>query len=118
VPAGNRIAGTLARVAFAELAWQPTRLSEIALEARGQGDLPVNDANSDFASGFVFTSLRARQRVDLGAERGRLDLLARIDNLADRRVVGTVIVNEASERFFEPAPGRTYLLSARWSRGF
>lgn len=118
VPAGNRIAGTLARVAFAELAWQPTRQSEIALEARGQGDLPVNDANSDFAPGFVLTSLRARQSADLGSGRGRLDLLARIDNLAGRRVVGTVIVNEANDRFFEPAPGRAYLLSARWSRGF
>lgn len=118
VPAGNRIAGTLDQVVYAELAWQPSRLSEIALEVRGQGDLPVNDANSDFAGGFAITSLRARQAVDLGPGRGRLDLLARVDNLSDRRVVGTVIVNEANERFFEPAPGRTYLLSARWSRGF
>jgi len=118
VPAGNRIAGTLAKTAYAELAWQPERLREIALELRAQGDLPVNDANSDFADGFALFAIRARQGVDLGPGHGRLDLLARIDNLADRRVVGTVIVNEGNSRFFEPAPGRSYLLSARWSRSF
>jgi iron complex outermembrane receptor protein len=28
----------------------------------------------------------------------------------DRRYAGSVIVNEANGRFFEPAPGRTWLL--------
>jgi iron complex outermembrane receptor protein len=31
------------------------------------------------------------------------------DNLLDRRYAGSVIVNEGNGRFFEPAPGRTYL---------
>jgi iron complex outermembrane receptor protein len=30
----------------------------------------------------------------------------RIDNLANRRYVGSVIVNETNSRFFEPEPGR------------
>ena len=34
----------------------------------------------------------------------------RIDNVADRRYVGSVIVNEGNGRFFEPAPGRTWLV--------
>ena len=61
-------------------------------------------------------ALRAQWRLNLGA--GRLDVLARVDNLADRRVAGSVIVNEGSARFFEPAPGRSGLLSARWSALF
>ncbi|MDO9460421.1 MAG: hypothetical protein Q7N95_09950, partial [Alphaproteobacteria bacterium] len=60
--------------------------------------------------------LRARWQVAAGP--GRLDLLARLDNLADRRVAGSVIVNEGNSRFFEPAPGRSALLSARWSMPF
>jgi iron complex outermembrane receptor protein len=44
-----------------------------------------------------------------------VELLLRVDNLADRRVAGSVIVNEANGRFFEPSPGRSVLLSARWS---
>jgi iron complex outermembrane receptor protein len=33
---------------------------------------------------------------------------ARIDNLANRSYVGSVIVNETNSRFFEPEPGRTF----------
>jgi iron complex outermembrane receptor protein len=116
VAAGNRIAGTLARTGFAELVWQPQAAVQLGLELKGQGRLPVNDVNSDFAGGFGLLALRAQWRLDLGA--GRLDLLARIDNLADRRVAGSVIVNEGNSRFFEPAPGRAALLSARWSAPF
>jgi iron complex outermembrane recepter protein len=34
----------------------------------------------------------------------------RVDNLTDRNYVGSVIVNEGNQRYFEPAPGRTWLL--------
>ena len=116
VPPGNRIAGTLARSGYAELAWLPVASTELALESRFQSDVPVNDVNSDFAAGFGLLALRARWQVDAGP--GRLELLGRVDNLADRRVVGSVIVNEGNLRFFEPAAGRTMLLSARWSQRF
>jgi iron complex outermembrane receptor protein len=116
VAAGNRIAGTLARTGFAELVWQPQAAVQLGLELKGQGRLSVNDVNSDFAGGFGLLALRAQWRLELGV--GRLDLLARIDNLADRRVAGSVIVNEGNSRFFEPAPGRSGLLSARWSAPF
>jgi len=116
VPAGNRIAGTMARSAYAELAWAPLAGVELAAEARGQGQVPVNDVNSDFAGGFGLLALRARWQKETAI--GRLELLGRVDNLADRRVAGSVIVNEGNSRFFEPAPGRSWLLSARWSTTF
>jgi iron complex outermembrane receptor protein len=115
VAAGNRIAGTLPYNAYVELAWVRAQ-AEVALEARGQGRLPVNDINSDFAHGFGLLALRAVWKLALGP--GRLELLGRVDNLADRRVAGSVIVNESNQRFFEPAAGRSYLLSARWNRPF
>jgi iron complex outermembrane receptor protein len=116
VAPGNRIAGTLARTGFAELAWRPRAYDELALELRGQSRLPVNDVNSDFAAGFGLLALRARARIPLA--HGWLELLARIDNLANRSVATSVIVNEGNARFFEPAPGRSLLLSARWSQRF
>jgi iron complex outermembrane recepter protein len=61
-------------------------------------------------------ALRALHTVPLGA--GRLELLARIDNLGDRRYAGSVIVGDANGRFFEPAPGRTWLLGATWRQGW
>ena len=44
---------------------------------------------------------------------GRLSQTLRVDNLADHRYVGSVIVNESNGRYYEPSPGRTalYLLS-------
>jgi iron complex outermembrane recepter protein len=116
VTAGNRIAGTQRASGYAEVAWEPVPRAEVALEGRAQSDVPVNDANSDFAEGFGLLSLRARWKFDLGL--GQLDMLGRIDNLADRRVIGSVIVNDANSRFFEPAAGRTWLISARWSQRF
>jgi iron complex outermembrane receptor protein len=38
---------------------------------------------------------------------------ARIDNLADERYVGSVIVNQAASQFYEPAPGRNWTLGLR-----
>jgi iron complex outermembrane receptor protein len=112
VPAGNRIAGTMARSAYAELAWAPLAGVELAAEARGQGQVPVNDVNSDFAAALASWPCAPRWQKETAI--GRLELLARVDNLADRRVAGSVIVNEGNSRFFEPAPGRSWLLSATW----
>lgn len=116
VPAGNRIAGTQRASGYAELAWLPAPGAEFALEGRAQSDVPVNDANSDFAAGFGLLALRARWPFALGP--GQLELLGRIDNLADRRVVGSVIVNDGNRRFFEPAAGRTWLVGVRWAQRF
>jgi iron complex outermembrane recepter protein len=115
VPAGNRIAGTLPKTAFAEVVWTPGPF-ELALETRGQGRQPVNDVNSDFASGFGLLALRALWRADLGP--GKLEALLRVDNLADRKVAGSVVVGETNGRFFEPAAGRNATLSLRWRQGF
>ena len=116
IVAGNRIAGTLEQWGFAELVWAATPALEFGLEGRAQSNVPVNDANGDFAEGFGLLGLRARWQVPLGP--GTLDLLGRVDNLADRTVIGSVIVNDANQRFFETAPGRNWLLSARWSAAF
>ncbi|MCY1544158.1 hypothetical protein D9M68_800180 [compost metagenome] len=36
-----------------------------------------------------------------------LSAYARVDNLFDRRYAGSVIVNEANGRYYEPAAGRS-----------
>ncbi len=119
VPAGNRIAGTLQRSAYAELAWTPFQALELAAEVRGQGRLPVNDLNSDFAGGFGLLALRARWQMPLpNPKLGQVDLLLRVDNLANRKVAGSVIVGEGNGRFFEPAAGRSNLLSLRYTVPF
>jgi iron complex outermembrane receptor protein len=33
----------------------------------------------------------------------------RVDNIADREYIGSVIVADGNRRFYEPAPGRNWL---------
>ena len=41
-------------------------------------------------------------------ERWEFNAFARIDNLFDKRYIGSVIVNEGNARYIEPAPGRNW----------
>ena len=45
-----------------------------------------------------------------GTRNWRVSEFARINNLTDRRYIGSVIVAEANNRFYEPAPERNFLL--------
>lgn len=111
VASGNRIAGTNGGSAYAELAWRPfeaARDGELAVEWRGMKRTAVNDINSESAGGYGVLNLRARHGWTFGATRA--ELIARVDNAADRRYVGSVIVNDGNGRFYEPAPGRSYWL--------
>lgn len=112
VPAGNRIAGAPKGNAWAELAWLGGAWGTWALEARGMGRTAVNDRNTDFAAGYALAALRWNKTYMLGAGL-KLELLARVDNLFDHRHAGSVIVNEANSRFFEPGAPRNGLLALR-----
>ena len=117
VAAGNRISGTQRASAFAEAAWRPGGWGELALEWQALARAAVNDTNSDYAAGHALANLRASGRWALG-DGNALEWLARIDNLLDRKVVGSVIVNDANGRFFEPGAPRSLLLSLRWQHGW
>ena len=116
VPAGNHIAGTMARSAFASLAWRALPQTELALELRYQGEMPVNDRNSDFSPSVTLAGLRLSHNITLGP--GTLSVLARLDNLTDQAYAGAVIVNEANGRYFETAAKRNALLALRWQAPF
>jgi iron complex outermembrane receptor protein len=113
VPAGRRIPGLSRQFAWGEVRWQANDDLDVALEARFVDRVFANDANTAVAPAYA--------RVDLSAERrlrtGNVEWtgFARIDNLLDRDIVGSVIVNDSNGRYFEPAPGRGWSvgLSAR-----
>jgi iron complex outermembrane receptor protein len=116
VPAGNRIAGTAKKTAYAELAWRPRSGTELAAELRAFGSVAVNDVNSDFAAGASTLALRLLHTLPLPV--GRLEMLARVDNATDRRYAGSVIVNDSNQRYFEPAAPRSWLVGAHWRTTF
>ena len=109
IAAGNRIPGIPRTSMYAELAWEhrPWGL-ETALEWRRVAALYVDDRNTDTAPSSSVLNLR----LSLAQKTGRWSLreFLRVDNFANRNNVGSVIVNEGNSRFFEPAPGRTWLV--------
>jgi iron complex outermembrane receptor protein len=112
VPAGNHLPGTPERTAFAELAWSPRAAwggFNAAVELVHTGRLFVNDANVDAAPASTVVNLRAGFAQQLGD--WRLRQLVRLDNAGDRNYAGSVIVNDANQRFFEPAQPRNWLLA-------
>ena len=104
---GNDMPGIPQRAAFADLRWRPAAAAELGLEVRHSGRMLVNDANTDAAEAHTVASLRAAHTWLLAGSMLRAYL--RVDNLFDRRYAGSVIVNEGNQRYFEPAPGRTWL---------
>jgi iron complex outermembrane receptor protein len=108
VPAGNRLPGVPATTAFLELGWRERPVGfEGALEWRYVGRVFVDDTNSDAAAAAATLNLRLALRQAHG--RWTVSEFVRVDNVANSRHAGSVIVNEANGRFFEPAPGRTWL---------
>ena len=87
-----------------------------AVELRAASSVPANDANSAAAGSYEVLNLRGGWR---GVVAGwTLDAYVRIDNLLDTEYVGSVIVNEAKHRFYEPAPGRAGYVGLSASRAF
>ena len=80
----------------------------------GAGMTTANDVGSARAAGYATLDADVAYTFALGQAQ-RLQLSARVDNLAGRRYIGSVIVNDGNGRYYEPAPGRTWLLGARLS---
>jgi iron complex outermembrane receptor protein len=109
IPVGNRLPAVPAHTIYTALRWEPPSHGYVlAAEALGRAKIYVDDRNSDAAPAYVTANLRISARQATAHARW-LETL-RIDNVADRRYVGSVIVNETSGRFFEPDPGRTVYL--------
>ncbi len=109
---GNRLPGTPERSAFAEVAYAPRAAwggFNTALEVVHVGHLYVNDANDDSAPAVTLVNLRAGFKHRIGGF--EIEPLLRLENATDRRYAGSVIVNEANRRFFEPAPPRGWMAS-------
>ncbi len=82
-------------------------------EVRHVSSVAVNDAGSETAEGYALLDLGLSRSFGAGGE-----VFLRLDNALDRRHVGSVVVNDANGRFYEPGPGRTLWLGLdyRWSQ--
>jgi iron complex outermembrane receptor protein len=106
VPADNRIPGIAPQSLFASYGWVPPEGWRAGTELRALGSIEANDRNTVSVPGYGVVALFAGYVKKW--QRWELNAFARIDNLFDKRYIGSVIVNEGNARYFEPAPGRNW----------
>jgi iron complex outermembrane receptor protein len=112
VAAGARIPGIPQSVLFAALRHGGDIGWRASLQGSYVAEVVVDDRGSDAAPAYAVFAADIGYGITLRS--GRLRGFARVDNLFDRRYVGSVIVNDANGRGFEPAPDRTLMLGVDW----
>jgi iron complex outermembrane receptor protein len=130
VTAGNKIPGIPQYFVFAELLWarqamddaqrKPLLDTQAGVELVSAGRIYVNDTNFDtvaktatMAESYTTFNLKASHGWVMG--KGSLTAYGRLDNVTDQHYVGSVIVNQTSSQFYEPAPGMNWTLGLRLS---
>jgi iron complex outermembrane receptor protein len=117
VRAGNRLPGVPATTLYGELVWRHAASGfHAGAEVRHNGRVYVDDANSESASAYTVGNLRAG--FEQRGKRWRVSEFARLDNVTDKNYVGSVIVADGNGRFYEPAPGRNWLVGVSASVSF
>ena len=105
--AGRRIPGVPEHALAASVAFRHESAT-ISATADVASPLDVDDANSARTSARTIVGLALSNRVQVGGV--SVAPLVAIQNLGGVRAVGSVSVNAAGGRYFEPAPGRTLLV--------
>ena len=110
IPAGNRLPGVPRASLYGELGWTATdgKLGA-ALETIASSKVHPDDANAATPPpGYGIVNLRLQARQEAG--QWRFKEFARLNNLFDRDYLGSVIVGDSNRRYYEPAPGRNWVL--------
>ena len=117
VPAGSYLPGVPRATLYAELRWghAPSGFTT-ALEFQHKARVWVDDRNSETADASDVTNFAAGFTQLTG--NWRFSEYVRVDNLANRHYAGSVVVNDANLRFYEPAPGRNTIIGAQAKLGF
>jgi len=116
IEAGNRLPGVARHAAFASFDWAPPTGWQAGLQGRYVGRIHANDANTATAPGYFVASMLLGHVWQLDS--WRFNAFARIDNLFDRRYIGSTIVNAGQDRYYEPAPGRNWTAGITLSHEF
>ena len=102
---------------YAELRWRHLPSGFVAaLEFQRKSRIWADDRNSEAADAYGLTNIATGFTQAYG--NWRFSEYLRVDNLTNRRYTGSVIVNDANLRFYEPAPGRSGVIGLQAKLGF
>ena len=108
---GNNLPGVPRTTLFGELAWKPVDGVSTAIEGLYRSKVYVEDTNTEKAApAYAVFNWRTRFEQHFGNWMTHQTL--RLDNLADKQYVGSVIVGDGNDRYYEAAPGRSWYAGA------
>lgn len=108
---GTRIAGVPRSSLDATLRWGAKHGWHAQLHLSALSAVVANDANTARAPGYALVDASVGYIIE-GTDMQIAPFL-RLDNLLDRRYIGSVIVNESTSRHFEPGPARAVYVGCR-----
>ena len=111
VPKGNNIPGVPREFVFGELTWASHKPSgfSTALEMHKTDKIFTTDLNDAAAPAYTLFNWRA----SLGQQKNggwSFKEFVRVENVFDRKYVGSVIVNASNGQYYEPAPERSFVI--------
>ena len=110
VKAGSRLPGVPKANMYGELAWTSSGGGfGAALEGIASSKVYAEDANTEIpAPGYGVLNARVQARQEMGG--WRFKEFVRVNNLASRQYVGSLIIGDANKRYYEAAPARNWLV--------
>jgi len=106
VGAGSYLPAVPMNFLYTGLTWSYVPMGFSAtMEVESRARIYADDRNSASAPSYWLANLRGGFEQD--SKHWHFSEYVRLDNVANRAYIGSVIVNETNSRFFEPAPGRT-----------
>jgi iron complex outermembrane recepter protein len=115
VAAGSYLPAVPKNALYVGVTWKYAPLGfSTTLEEQGRARIYADDRNTAAAPGYWEMNWRAgfEQETPLW----QFSEFVRLDNVANRAYVGSVIVDDSNSRYFEPAPGRSafVMFNAKW----
>ncbi|MGB6604708.1 MAG: TonB-dependent receptor [Steroidobacteraceae bacterium] len=101
VPAGSRLPGVPKNDVFAELRYGQDLGMRYAATAQYVSAVAANDVNSVFAPAYAVFGVSAEYAARWST--GNWSAFVRINNLLDRRYVGSLIIDDSNHGYFESA---------------
>ena len=104
IAAGNYLPAIPQNILYAGLTWRAPGTGFVATaETLVRSRIYADDRNTGYAGGYWTQNLRAG--FEQKSSGWQTSEFLRIENMFNKAYVGSVIVNDANSRFFEPAPG-------------
>lgn len=107
--AGNRLPGAPETMLYGEVRWHnPSSGFYTRVDTQVRSKVYVDDQNTASARGYAMVNWAAGLKRSLDGL--HLNAFVRVNNLLDRRYAGAVIIADYHQRYFEPAPGRNFIV--------